>query len=243
MQPVKIPVGGVEMNGNLFLSPKIEGKVPAILHIHGWQSAQDRGFEISKLLAAMGFICLTFDMRGHGREEKSPGELDKLSRKDFLDDVIAAYDFIAKQDGVDREDISVVGSSFGSYLAALLTKERKVSRLVLRVPADYPDEGFETPNVETFEKSEGDGWWEKTKEWKETAALRALHEFRGPILLIESEKDEDIPPQTIKNYRNAVEEEGQVTYVLMKDAPHSLRDRPDLQRELEKIVVDWMINK
>ncbi|MBI2623824.1 MAG: alpha/beta fold hydrolase [Candidatus Liptonbacteria bacterium] len=241
MQPVKILAGDIQLEGNIFLPPKLEGKAPAILHIHGGgKSAQERIFEMAKLLSAMGFICLAFDRRGHG---KSPGNFAELSRKDFLEDCIAAYDFLAKQEGVDKENISVVGPSFGSYLAALLTKEREVSRLVLRVPADYPDEGFETPNVEIFEKSEGPEWWIKAKEWKETVALRALHEFRGPILLIESEKDDVIPHQTVENYKNAVEEEGQLTYVLMKDAPHSLRERPDLQREFEKIVVDWMINQ
>lgn len=230
----------MELDGNLFLPPKIEGKAPAVMSIHGSRSRQDRMFDVGKLFSAMGFIFLTFDMRGHG---KASEDFEKFSRKDFLDDVIAAYDFLTKQEGVDREDMSVVGSSFGSYLAALLTKERKVSRLVLRVPADYPDEGFEEPRVDLGENEEKAKWRTEVREWKETAALRALHEFSGEILLIESEKDDCVPPQTIKNYRNAVEEEGQVTYVLMKDAPHSLRDRPDLQRELEEILVDWMINQ
>ena len=187
----------------------------------------------------MGFIFLTFDMRGHG---KSPGEFEKLSRKDFVDDVVAAYDFLVEQEGVDKDNINVLGSSFGGYLASLLTKERGVSRLMLRVPADYPDEGFEMPKVESSDDDKAE-WRAQVREWKETAALRALHHFHGEVLLIESEKDESIPPQTVKNYKNAVEAEGQVTYMLMKDAPHSLRDRPDLQREFEKILVDWMINQ
>ncbi|MBM3256723.1 MAG: alpha/beta fold hydrolase [Candidatus Liptonbacteria bacterium] len=240
MQPVQIPIGDVQLNGTLFCPEKLEGKAPALLSIHGGgKSNQERAFEIAKLLSAMGVIVLTFDMHGHG---KSPGELPQLSRKDFLDDCIAAYDFLAAQEKVAKEDITVLGSSFGAYLAALLTKEREVSRLILRVPADYPDEGFETPDVEKAEKEMGT-WLAQAKEWKETKTLRALHEFRGKVLLIESEKDEEIPHQTIENFKAAVEEEGQLTYVLMKDAPHSLRDKPELQRELEKIVVDWLINQ
>lgn len=240
MQPVQIPSGEIQLSGNLFpSSSKAEGKSPVVLHIHGWKSRQDRAFEISKLLSAMGFICLTFDLRGHG---KSPGDIEKFSRKDFLEDCIAAYDFLAEQEGVDKESISVVGSSFGAYLAALLTKERTVSRLVLRVPADYPDEGFEIPKVQAEDPKKLE-WRANPKKWKETAALRAVHDFRGETLVVESEKDESIPHQTVQNYINAVEEEGLLTHVVMKDAPHSLRERPDLQREFEKILVDWMINK
>ncbi len=245
MKPVRIPAGDMELNGNLFLPPNPptgDGeKFPGVVHLHGWRSSQNRAFEISKLLSAMGFICLTVDLRGHGA---SPGIIEEFSRKHFLEDCVAAYDVLIAEEEVDKDDITVAGSSFGGYLAALLTKERKASRLILRVPSDYPDEGFEKSKMDIDSKSDTrTEWRSEPKTWKETAALRAVHDFREEILLIESEKDELVPRQTLQNYREAVENPELLTYVTIKDAPHSLRDRPDLQREYEKIVVDWIINQ
>ena len=50
-------------------------------------------------------------------------------------DLLAAYDFLAALRNVDSDSIAVVGSSYGGYLAALLTALRPVKWLGLRVPA------------------------------------------------------------------------------------------------------------
>ena len=59
-----------------------------------------------------------------------------------MDDVLAAYDYLSSIDGVDSKNVSAVGSSFGGYLATILSAKRKVRNLALRVPADYPNEAF-----------------------------------------------------------------------------------------------------
>src|SRR3712207_7596311 len=48
----------------------------------------------------------------------------------------SAYDALAGRPGVDADAIAVVGSSYGAYLAAVLTSLRPVRWLGLRAPAD-----------------------------------------------------------------------------------------------------------
>jgi hypothetical protein len=146
MQEIKIPARERVLSGNLFPAP--EGgvvKKPAALLLHGWQSSQIRMFSTAEMLSSRsGMTCLTVDLRAHG---KSEGVLGGFSSKDFLDDVLAAYDFLAAQPNVDSSRIGVIGTSFGGYLAALLSSKRNVAWIVLHVPADYPDETFNTPKI------------------------------------------------------------------------------------------------
>ncbi|MDD5050634.1 MAG: alpha/beta fold hydrolase [Candidatus Pacebacteria bacterium] len=241
MERREIKGNGYTLEGNVFL-PKEKGtKRPALLLLHGWNSTQERMFDTAKMLAEkFGFICLTLDLRGHG---KSAGDKNSLSRKDFLDDVILGYDFLAKRSEVDTEKIGVSGSSFGGYLALLLSQKRNLNFIILRAPADYPDETFEKPKGMIFEQAKINEWREHKRDSESTLALRAIHTFPGEILIIESEKDEMVPHQTILNFKNAVPDLTQLEHALIKNAPHSLSKYPELQKEANEIVARWIQKK
>ena len=236
MESFTFSVDGQKLAAHLFASPEHTGKKPGALFIHGWMSGQDRSFNIAEVLAQKGFVCLTFDMRGHGESE---GDIEALTRKEFLQDVTTAYDELAKRDDVDGAKITVIGSSFGSYLATLLSGERAVHQLVLRVPSDYPDEGFTDRAV--FDRLPNlDKWRTQTHEHTETKALTAIHKFQGRMLVVESENDEQIPAATVRNFVNAAPNPKLVTHYIQKGAPHSLKGYPEFTKEYEEIVVEWM---
>ncbi|MGI8420594.1 MAG: alpha/beta hydrolase family protein, partial [Candidatus Levyibacteriota bacterium] len=145
MKPVSFEVDGQKLTGTLFYPEQIKTKNPAILFLHGWKSSQKRMIPRAQQLAKLGFICLSFNLRGHGDSE---GDRKILSRKDYVDDVIAAYDFLVQQAHVDKERMGIICTSFGAYLGSILTSKRKVKWLVLHAPAGYPDEGFTDPKPE-----------------------------------------------------------------------------------------------
>src|SRR5215213_3992744 len=113
-----------------------------ILFIHGWAGNRQQYLVRAREIAALGCICLTFDMYGHA---STSDYLTKVTREDNLRDVVAAYDLLAANPHVDKSCIGVVGSSYGGYLATILTEVCSVRWLALRVPALYLDEDWETP--------------------------------------------------------------------------------------------------
>lgn len=56
-------------------------------------------------MAALGCVCLTFDLRGHARTQS---QNETVSREDNLRDLLAAYDVLTQQRSVDRSAIAVV---------------------------------------------------------------------------------------------------------------------------------------
>src|SRR4051794_14737291 len=119
-EAVDIVVDGESIAGTVVAPGTL---VPGVLFVHGWGGSQKQYISRAREVAALGCICLTFDLRGHAstREQR-----DTVSREDNLQDVVAAYDLLVSQPGVDASSIAVVGSSYGSYLAAILTSLRPV---------------------------------------------------------------------------------------------------------------------
>lgn len=238
MQSVKIQSKNPFLDGNLFVAEN-KDNMPGVLFIHGWQSGQDRFFSLAKELADKGFVGLTFDLPGHG---ETGGDVNTFSIEDYLKAGAAAYDFLVKVQKVDPQNITVIGSSFGSYLGTILSSIRSVRRMALRVPSNYPDDEFE--EVKILRSSEHPGvmeWRSKKLDFNATKSLKAVHEFSGDIFIIESEKDEMVPHQTIQNYLDAVTDKTKLKYWTMEDAPHSLTGHPDLIEEYNKTLVDWII--
>jgi len=238
MQEVSFSVNNQKLIGTILYPEKLQDKNPAILLIHGWMSSQKRNILTAQTLVKQGFICMTFDLRSHGGSEGARG---KLSRDDYLQDCIAAYDLLAQQKHVDHENIGVIGSSFGSYLACILSVTRKLSWLILRVPANYPDEGFDKPQVK-FTGVTAKPWREKKLSVSENTALQAVHGFSNPILVIESENDELVPQQTITNYLNAAPDRSLITHEIMIGSGHSMVGEKAYQDYL-RIVTKWLQEK
>ena len=237
---VEFKVDGLTLKGNLFYPEKIKEKNPSILFIHGWTSEKTRSYQYAEALIKLGYIVMLFDMRCHGISE---GNINIATPKEFLNDCIAAYDYFSQVKGVDKDNISIVGSSFGGYLSSILTAKRKIKNLVLRVPADYTNDAFEKPKMGNAGKNpEIFKWRLIPKKYSETFALQALHDFYGNVLIIESEKDTIVPHQIIQNYAVAVKDKSKLDHIVMKGVSHSIKPGP-FKDKVTQILVAWFKNK
>lgn len=237
---VEVESGGRRLSGRLFYPEQPRERNPAIVFLQGWRSIKDRNFEVAHRLAANSIFCLAIDLSGHGQTEGDPAT---FSRKDFQDDATAAYDFLAGQNGVDPEHISVVGTSFGGYLAVLLSRERRVHSLVLRAPADYPDKGFTEPRLQRSDESDLREWRKSVRDSQSSESLRRIRDFTGSILVVESGSDDVVPRETVQSYINAAPNPDEVAHIILENAPHSLSQHPDLKRKYDDILVDWFRDK
>ena len=203
--------------------------------LHGWRSEKDRYPERVKDIVESGFIALLIDLPGHGQSE---GDIFKLVRKDFLEGVCGAYDYLVSLPEINKDLIGVEGSSFGGYLAILLTKERPIKWLSLKNPANYPDSGKEDPQVVVSDTIDHGIWREQPMDASKNEAINALNQFKGKILLMQSEKDKIIPLQTFTNYLNSIFDKSKLTHVIIKDADHRT-SVPKWENEYRRIHTEW----
>ncbi len=236
MESIVIKNGGLDISCSLFIPSTWNGTGTGCLIMHGWQSSQDRGFHLAEALLEQGIASMTFDLRGHGQ---SGGDIEKLSRKDFLDGVLIAYDEFVSRIGA-RAKIIGIGSSFGGYLTTLLSKQRTLNGMVLRVPANYRDAHFTESFIDTRHIDDAKTWKTTIHPWSETESLRAVHDFSGNILIVESELDELVPQSVLQSYADAVPDRAKMSYTIMKNAPHSLTRFPEFQVEYKEIVFKWL---
>ena len=111
-----------------------EPRMPGILFVHGWGGSQERDMQRGRHIAGLGCVCLTFDLRGH---EKTQLQKQTVTRAHNLEDMLVAYDHLVQHPATDPERIAVIGTSYGGYLATILTTLRPVRWLAMRVPALY----------------------------------------------------------------------------------------------------------
>lgn len=233
---------------NYILKGRLYGKLSdqksqiGILFLSGWNpgnmSITTSNYYAGYYSKKYDVICLTVALRGMG----SSGDINKLCRADFLSDAILAYDYLTLVDGIDKENIIVVGESFGGYLACILSTRRPLKRLSLRVPTDFANDGFEDlPQIQIAGNNSKD-WKLKKHSFDESFALNAIHDFKGDILIIASGKDKIVPKQTIENYLTACSDSSSLKYVLMKHAGHGLFT-PNHIWDYLRILSKWIFNK
>lgn len=230
MSKITFVSNSYKLSGNLFQAQRPSAL--AFLLIQGWMGHQNIG--AAQALADLGFTSMTYDMRGNGDSE---GNLADFSRADFVSDAVAAFDFL--QQKVDQDvQIGVVGSSFGSYTAVLLSKERPVKCLSLRVPASYPDEGYNEPKVAQSEEGQQETWRFKKLDYTQNHAFQTLHDFKGNVQIVEADHDEIVPHQAVQNYADAVSDKLKLTHDILKDAPHRLENQR-LQSDYVRLLTTW----
>jgi alpha/beta superfamily hydrolase len=223
---------GYALAGNLYMAS--QPKRQAFLFIQGWQGSQNA--QTAQKLADLGYTCMTYDMHGN---KDSEGTLEEFSRSQFVMDAATAYDYLKSQIPLDTE-IGIIGSSFGSYTAVLLTGVRNVVSLSLRVPANYPDAGFdENQAIQKYESDDFTHWRQQPHTYTDNRALHALHNFTGAVHIVRAECDDMVPEQVPKDYAAAVSNASKLTYDLMKDAPHRLLNER-LRQEYDDLLTAWL---
>jgi pimeloyl-ACP methyl ester carboxylesterase len=232
-EPVYLRVESEHILGTLIMPGTL---IPGVLFVHGWGGDQRQYIDRARTLAALGCVCLTFDLRGHAQTKS---RYETVSREEGLRDILAGYDFLAAQHNVDADRIAVVGSSYGGYLAALLTALRPVKWLALRAPALYKDSDWKLPKYRLGSEQKLEIYRRQAVHPDESRALRACAAFAGDALIVESERDTVVPHQVVVNYREAFVGARSLTYRVIPDADHALTGDA-CQRVYTNVLVTWL---
>lgn len=205
-----------------------------ILSLIGWTSNRKRYSDIlSAVCEKTGMSALVFDYSGHG---DSPFDIQTTRAAQHFLEVIYVFDWL--KDNYPNAKISIMGSSYGGFLATQLTKYREFDNLILRAPAIYKPSDFYT-----LRKKEDR---ESTLIFRRDVEALAKHpllarasNFRGRTLVIVHENDEQVPKETTDAYISAFNAEK----YLAKGFSHSIEDQPNEKLvEYENIISDWLNN-
>ncbi|WP_395396289.1 alpha/beta fold hydrolase (plasmid) [Novosphingobium sp. BL-8A] len=229
---VTLDIEGQTLDGTVLTPAKL---TPGVLFIHGWGGSQEQDLLRAEEIAQLGCVCFTFDLRGHARHDE---DRNRVTRSDGLADVIAAYDFLVAQQAVDVSAIAVVGTSYGGYLATLLTAVRPVAWLALRVPALYPDADWEVPKA-LLDRGTIERYRNHFRSGHQDRALAACERFTGDVLIVESEQDDYVPHATISSFMAAFRRSRSLNYRVLKGADHALRDETH-RKKYNTLLINWI---
>jgi pimeloyl-ACP methyl ester carboxylesterase len=230
MKTIDIKCVGYSIAADLYDGSKDK----VLLVLPGWGSNKKNQAELTSFLVEQtATSALVIDYSGHG--ESPLDALEVRPANQFLE-VIEAFDLI-KQKYPDAE-ISVMGTSYGGYLAVQLTKYRDFQNLVLRVPAIYTPRDFYSLNKDIDRQHERR--YREDKEFLDSHPLLArASKFKGRTLVVLHELDEYVPKETSDKYIEVFKADS----YLARGWAHSYKaDAPeDEQQAYKHAISDWLI--
>src|ERR1035437_2911168 len=139
-QAVEFKVGEDTLRGTLFI-PDGKGPFPAVILFHGSGSSGETYFEASEKLANNGILSFTFNFRGCGI---SDGNFSEQSIGMGVEDPKEGLKYFLAMSEIDKNRIGITGSSFGGFLAALISSDFDFKSIALIVPAAYSPAQMDT---------------------------------------------------------------------------------------------------
>ena len=177
------------------------GRAPAVVLVHGWESARHRTLPNARFLHAIGYHVLTIDIRGHG---ENPAETLPVSAGEFGADARAAVEAALADPLVTK--VAILGHSMGAVGAILAAAaEPRVAAVVLTAtPADpyrLTRQTFRLAHLPLPDPLAYPLAWLTTRVYLEPrghrvesiSASRAVSVYRGPILAIHGTEDRVVP--------------------------------------------------
>lgn len=235
---IKIPCAGYEISAEWY-----EGKDASkiLIVLPGWSSSKARQkIHTKTMVEATGTCALGVDFSGHG---ESPFEMRETRPAQHFLELVYVYDWAAEK--YPNAKISISGSSYGGYLAALLTEYRTVDKLVLKAPAVYPPEKFyELWAVRIDNPDEFD----RAVAYRRDLAAVAGHPlfekaalFDGKTLVVVHEKDTVVPTETTDAYIKAFRADS----IIAEGIEHSINPEntaPEVLRQYQEKIANWLNN-
>ena len=242
-QPVTVRDGGISLSAVLE-TPGSGERLPLVILLHGFSSAKNRihTLQAAAAMREAGFATLRVDLYGHGESE---GEFGKHTLYKWVSNTLAVMDHMR---GLGYEDIILSGHSQGGLTAALAggMAPDRVLALVLRAPAfmiprcaregnllGYAFDPDRIPDeIPLYDGLVLDGNYLRTAQT--VRAEDAVDRFKGPVLILQGEADDVVPPADVE--RTAARY-ADCELVLIKGETHHFDKHPD---EMTERIRDFM---
>ena len=132
-QDITFKSGEIELAGTLY-TPKGDGPFPAIVFVHGsGPETRDNSKYSAKWLQSIGYIALAYDKRGTGESGGDPESVNRFDFNELANDAVAAVNYLAGLQNVDKAKIGLHAGSQGGWVASLAaSKSRDISFMVVK---------------------------------------------------------------------------------------------------------------
>jgi esterase/lipase len=188
-----------------------------VLWLQGFTSTIEGHTEgVIRLAEATATPFAMLNYAGHGTH---PIALDEATREQQFKEVLHVYDELVR---LGYKKIITIGGSFGGYMAALLASKRPLEALVLRAPANYPEDEFSLAYKDTSAGRKDKSHYlyrQSIDENYTNSAVEGVRNFKGPVYIIEHEKDEVINPSIPKSYFKAATHGNYIRVPGLKHSP------------------------
>ena len=228
---IEIAVDDQHIAGTLVMPATM---IPGVLLVHGWGGNQEQYVARAREIAVLGCICLTFDLRGHARDEQ---EHEHVTREDNLHDVVAAYDLLAGQRLVDRHG----DCGRRQQLRRLSGRDPDLAaaRAMARPACSCTLPGRGLGATEAAARPRGSRRIPATPgPARGNRALPACADFKGDVLVAKSEHDEVVPHPAVASFLGAFTKAHSLTHRVIEGADHGLVEQTH-QKAYTALLVRW----
>jgi len=191
---------GWEIHGQLFKPANANGKMPALVFMHGGPVRQmllgwhylyyyHNSYAMNQYLASRGYLVLSVNYRsgiGYGRGFRMAQHRGARGASEYQD-VYAAAKYLRDRDDVDKKRIGLWGGSYGGYLTALgLARNSDVfaagvdfhgvhdwSQRVAGLPLQFTNQ-------------------EQNRVARESSPIGSVDKWKSPVLLIHGDDDRNV---------------------------------------------------
>jgi dipeptidyl aminopeptidase/acylaminoacyl peptidase len=170
--------------------PLAEGKFPGLMLIPGHQGPATVNITIGTIFAQQGFACFSVGQPGSG---KTQVELDFVGPK-TIKAMIAGYEKFKREPFVDATKMGIFGYSRGGMAAALMaTKLKDLKAVVLGAGVYDFKKAYDEITIEGIRENMRTETGMTPKAIKERSAILEIDRVKAAILILHSEKDENVP--------------------------------------------------
>ncbi len=232
-------------------------------HGHGGSREEGGGYRLAaQTMARRGIASIRMDFPGCGDSTESFTE-NNLSN--MLLDLKAAREFAGSREEIDNDRVGLLGYSMGGRLVALLAAiDPSYKVLVTWTPAvadgaEGQVNSLGGPDVyyTLKEHARETGMAEYTTRWgttlqlgyqwfidlEETMPLDSLATFKGPILVLYGDQDDDVPPSISEAAIAAAKNSSEVVRHVVAGADHALgfyTNQPEIATEVVSTTVEFL---
>jgi pimeloyl-ACP methyl ester carboxylesterase len=209
------------------------GSDKIMLVLPGWMSSKaGYGPLVSFIVEEAKTSALVIDYTGHG---ESPFDAVEIRPAQHFLEVITAFDWIKEH--FPQAEISVMGYSYGGYMAVQLTKYRDFPKLVLQVPTILAPRSFYSLNKNIDRPQER--LYRKDQDFLNSHPLLARASmFEGKTLIMWHELDDNVPKELTDKYIEIFRADS----YLAKGWGHGFNSESPEQDQLayKKAITDWL---